>query len=71
MPLSAMGFLQFMAPTIGFFTGVLQGEEFRALHGVSFGFIWAAAAVFIFGAVRTARAARLAAAQGPVAEAQT
>ena len=70
MPLSAMGFLQFMAPTIGFFTGVLQGEPFRALHAVSFAFIWAAAVVFIFGAVKTARAAKVAAAEGPVAEAQ-
>ena len=55
MPLSAMGFLQFMAPTISFLTGLLQGEPFRALHAVSFAFIWLAAAVFVFGAVRAAR----------------
>ncbi len=72
MPLSAMGFLQFMAPTIGFFTGVLQGEPFKALHAVSFGFIWLAAVVFVIGAVRGGmRAAKEAALEGPVPEAQS
>lgn len=57
LPLSAMGFLQFLAPTIGFLTGVVQGEAFSPLHAVSFGFIWAGAATFLFGAVRAARRA--------------
>lgn len=60
MPLSAMGFLQFIAPTISFTTGVLQGEAFTTLHAVSFSFIWLAAAVFVFGALRAARKAKAA-----------
>jgi len=60
MPLSAMGFLQFIAPTISFFTGVAQGEPFRAIHAVSFAFIWLAAIVFMIGAVHGARVAKVA-----------
>lgn len=60
MPLSAMGFLQFLAPTISFAIGVFQHEPFTPLHGVSFAFIWLGAATFIWGAVRAARAARAA-----------
>lgn len=56
MPLSSMGFLQFLAPTIVFFIGLSQGEPLSLLRVVSFVFIWAAVAVFIYGAVRTARA---------------
>lgn len=58
IPLSAMGFLQFVAPTISFFIGVSQGEAFTPLRAVSFAFIWLGAAVFIFGAVKAARQSR-------------
>jgi chloramphenicol-sensitive protein RarD len=58
MPLSTMGFLQFLAPTIGFFIGVSQGETFNWLRGVSFGFIWAGAAIFGAGAFLKARGLR-------------
>jgi chloramphenicol-sensitive protein RarD len=51
IPLSAMGFLQFLAPTIQFAIGVALGEPLTPLRVVSFGFIWAGAAVFIAGAV--------------------
>ncbi|MDB5451592.1 MAG: rarD protein, partial [Caulobacteraceae bacterium] len=60
MPLSAMGFLQFLSPTISFFIGVAQGEPFTAMRAFSFVFIWAGAAVFVFGAVQAARRARAA-----------
>ena len=63
MPLSAMGFMQFIAPTISFFIGVGQGEPFRLLHAISFGFIWLAAITFMYGAVRSARLARTAVAE--------
>jgi len=62
MPLSAMGFLQFMAPTISFFIGVAQGEAFDALRMASFAFIWGAAAVFLWGAWKRTRPAAAAAA---------
>lgn len=58
MPLSTMGFLQFLAPTIVFFIGVMQGEPFNWLRGLSFGFIWGGAAVFLIAAMHRARAAR-------------
>lgn len=61
MPLSTMGFLQFLAPTIVFVIGVSQGEPFGWLRGLSFGFIWLGVAVFVIAAVTRARAARRAA----------
>jgi chloramphenicol-sensitive protein RarD len=57
MPLSAMGFLQFVAPTLQFAIGVALGEEFTPLRAVSFAFIWLGAAVFAYGAWRKSRAA--------------
>ncbi|HYD44295.1 MAG TPA: EamA family transporter RarD [Phenylobacterium sp.] len=55
MPLSAMGFLQFIAPTISFMIGLAQGEPFTLLRAWSFGFIWAGAATFAYGAWRASR----------------
>ena len=57
MPLSTMGFLQFLAPTIVFVIGVSQGEPFGLLRAISFGFIWAGAVVFAIGAIRARRSA--------------
>ena len=55
MPLSSMGFLQFLAPTIVFFIGVFQGEALGGLRIASFAFIWLGAAVFALGAVLKVR----------------
>lgn len=55
IPLSAMGFLQFLAPTISFFIGVSQGEAFTPLRAVSFAFIWVGASVFVWGMWRRSR----------------
>jgi chloramphenicol-sensitive protein RarD len=55
VPLSAMGFLQFIAPTMTFGLGVLQGEAFTPLRAASFLFIWGGAAVFAYGAWRRSR----------------
>ncbi len=55
MPLSTMGFLQFLAPTISFGIGVSEGEPFSPLRAVSFVFIWSGAAVYAWGAWRKAR----------------
>lgn len=57
LPLSTMGFLQFIAPTIVFVIGVTQGEPFGWLRGVSFAFIWAGVAVYAVGAVLARRQA--------------
>lgn len=58
LPLSMMGFLQFIAPCITFVIGIAQGEAFSALRGVSFVFIWSGAAVFAYGAWRAGRRAQ-------------
>ena len=55
IPLSYMGFLQFIGPTIGFVIGVTQGEAFTQLRAISFIFIWGGAAVFTYGAWRRSR----------------
>lgn len=57
MPLSALGFLQFLAPTISFTIAVVQGEAFTPMNALAFGFIWLGAAVFVAGVLKTARAA--------------
>ena len=56
LPLSVMGFMQFIGPTIGIVIGVVEGEAFGPLRAASFVFIWAGAAVFAWGAWRRSRA---------------
>jgi chloramphenicol-sensitive protein RarD len=55
IPLSTLGFLQFIGPTIAFVIGVLQGEAFTPLRAASFAFIWGGAAIFAFAAWRRSR----------------
>jgi len=55
VPLSLMGFLQFIAPTISFAIGLMQGEAFTPLRALSFAFIWGGAAVFLYGMWRRSR----------------
>jgi chloramphenicol-sensitive protein RarD len=50
MPLTAMGFLQFIAPTLQFMVGVETGETMTPLRAFSFVFIWAGVVVFAVGA---------------------
>lgn len=50
LPLSTMGFIQFVGPTIGFFIGLSQGEPFTPMRALSFTFIWIGAVVFAAGA---------------------
>ncbi|HEY5072663.1 MAG TPA: EamA family transporter RarD [Caulobacteraceae bacterium] len=58
LPFSTLGFLQFIGPTMGFAVGVVTGESLTALRMVSFVFIWAGAALFVFGAWRAGRRLR-------------
>jgi len=58
LPLSTMGFIQFIAPTLQFCVGVAMGEAFTLLRGVSFAFIWVGAGVFAGAAFLKSRAAR-------------
>jgi chloramphenicol-sensitive protein RarD len=55
LALSTFGFLQFISPTIGFLIGLTVGEQLNSLGMISFGFIWAGSAAFMFGAWRASR----------------
>ncbi|UAL10404.1 EamA family transporter RarD [Caulobacter segnis] len=55
LPLSALGFLQFIAPTLQFLLGVAFGEPFTPLRALSFAFIWLGVAVFAYGAWKRTR----------------
>ena len=68
LPLSVMGFMQFIGPTIGIVIGVSQGEAFGPLRAASFVFIWAGAAVFAWGAWRRSRTVMRAVAETQAAE---
>lgn len=50
-----LGLLQFLAPTLQFTTGIVFGEDFTFLRGVSFALIWAGLAVFSWDTLRRAR----------------
>ncbi len=59
IPLSQVGFMQYIAPSLMLLIGVfLFGEAFTAVHAVSFAFIWAGLALYSisrFGAHRNRR----------------
>jgi chloramphenicol-sensitive protein RarD len=46
LPLSTMGFLQFVMPTIMFAVAMATGESLTPLRALSFAFIWSGVAVF-------------------------
>ena len=52
LPLSLIGFLQFIAPTLQFVMGLLYGEVLTTAHVICFGLIWTAVAFFISDAWR-------------------
>jgi chloramphenicol-sensitive protein RarD len=58
LPLTVMGFLQFISPTLQFLVGIETGEAMTPLRAVSFVFIWAGVLVFAVGAVLKSRAQR-------------
>lgn len=55
LTLTTVGFMQFLAPTLQFFTGIYYGEELTAAHIVCFAFIWLAVAIFSVDALRASR----------------
>lgn len=60
LPLSVMGFFQYLAPTISLFLGVwLYGEAFGLTDLISFGLIWSALVLYTFQIVRKQKAAKL------------
>lgn len=53
IPLSLLGFIQYLSPTLALLTGVLLlGEPFTLAHGVCLGCIWAGIALVTFDTVR-------------------
>lgn len=46
LPLTTIGFMQFLAPTLQFCTGLYYGEQLTTAHLVCFGCIWIAVAFF-------------------------
>jgi len=56
MPLSTLGFLQFIAPTMQFVVGVAMGERLSPLSLLAFAFIWSGVGVYAFTAWRKLRA---------------
>jgi chloramphenicol-sensitive protein RarD len=57
MPLSTLGFLQFIAPTMQFAIGVSSGEALPPLSLMAFVFIWSGVVVYAVTAWRKARRA--------------
>ncbi|WP_298283863.1 EamA family transporter RarD [Novosphingobium sp.] len=59
LPLSTLGFVQFIAPTISFMLGLIVfGEELDATRLASFALIWAAIALYSWDMAKRAHAAR-------------
>ncbi|MBR5259544.1 MAG: EamA family transporter RarD [Eggerthellaceae bacterium] len=53
IPLSLLGFIQYVSPTIALLLGVFAfGEPFTSAHAVCFGCIWAGLALVSFGTLR-------------------
>ncbi len=55
LPLTTIGFMQFLAPTLQFCTGLYYGEELTTAHLVCFALIWVAAGCFSYDALRATR----------------
>ena len=58
LPLTTLGFLQFVGPTLQFGVGVANGEALTPLRLASFALIWAGVAVFVGAALWRGRAER-------------
>ena len=53
--LTTIGFMQFLAPTLQFLTGLYYGEQLTTAHLVCFGSIWAAVLFFSYDALRAGK----------------
>jgi chloramphenicol-sensitive protein RarD len=58
LPLSTIGFMQFLAPSIQFGMAVYYGEELTTAHLICFGCIWAAVIFFSADALRQKKGVR-------------
>ncbi len=55
LSLTTVGFMQFIAPTLQFCTGLYYGEQLTTPHLVCFGLIWTAVAFFSYDALAAGR----------------
>jgi chloramphenicol-sensitive protein RarD len=56
LPLSTVGLLQYVTPTLQFLLAVLvYGETFTRAHGIAFACIWSALALYSWDSLRAAR----------------
>ncbi|MGI9236459.1 MAG: EamA family transporter, partial [Woeseiaceae bacterium] len=53
LPLTTIGFMQFLAPTLQFCTGIYYGEQLTTAHLICFGCIWLAVGFFSYDAIST------------------
>ena len=61
LPLTMVGMLQYLAPTLHFVTAIfLFGETFTPAHAITFACIWSAVALFLIEGVRGVRRLRAA-----------
>ena len=64
MPLSLLGFIQYVSPTIALLLGVFAfGEPFTPAHAVCFGCIWSGLALVSIETMRAGKKAKLEAAE--------
>jgi chloramphenicol-sensitive protein RarD len=56
LPLSMMGLLQYLAPTLQFLVALGLGEPIRPIHLVTFPLIWAGCALYAWDSLRATRA---------------
>lgn len=60
MPLSVVGFLQYIAPTIMLFIGVfLYKESFTQAHAITFTFIWISLILYMYSSLKKQRKKRM------------
>ena len=55
LTLTTVGFMQFLAPTLQFLTGLYYGEVLTTAHMLCFGFIWVAVSLFSIDAIRASK----------------
>ena len=55
LALTTVGFMQFLAPTLQFLTGIYYGEKLTMPHLICFGCIWIAVILFSTDAIRASR----------------
>lgn len=60
IPLSTLGILQYIGPTMQFGCAIYFGEAFTAAHAWCFAFIWLGVAIFAFDAIRKSKSLKTA-----------